>query len=305
MLTVSLLDWTVFNVIVLGLLAIDLFLSRKVVEVPVKRAFLMTLIWIGLALLFNGWIYYVHGKEPAVAFFVSYLLEKSLSMDNLFVFVLIFTYFKVPEKAKYPLLFFGILGAILMRGGLIWGGILLLQSFHAVTYIFGAFLIYTGIKLFWPQEEMNFKENIIFKTCVRLLPVIQEYHGSKFFIKQAGRWVGTLLFVVLIIVEMTDLVFALDSVTAVFGITTDPYLVYTSNICAILGLRSLFFVFQGSVKKFYLLHFALAFILIFIGIKMAFAEWLTISIGQSLSVIAIALFIAIFGSWYFPRRDNS
>lgn len=291
--------WIIFNIVILFLLACDLFYSRRNPgPMSFKRATFAMCGWVGLAVCFNIWILLIFGHQAALAFFVSYMVEESLSVDNLFLFAIIFSYFKVPEDSKHDVLFFGILGAIVMRAGLIWGGLTLLSTFHWVHYLFGVFLIYGGIKLLFPRKEIQKEENFLYKLLTKVIPILNEYRGKAFFVYQDGRWVGTLLLLVLFFVEVTDLIFALDSVTAVLGITTDPFIVYTSNISAILGLRALYFVFEGAVKRFYLLPYALATILIFIGCKMLFADWITIRIEYSLLIILAFLGIAIVGSLY-------
>lgn len=299
--------WIVFNVIVLSLLSIDLwFASKKPHRIEIKEALLTSLGWISLAFVFNVWIYFQFGKEPALAFLTGYLLEESLSVDNLFVFLLIFSHFHVPDHIKHKVLFWGILGAIIMRALLILGGILLVNMFSWMFYVFGAFLIYSGYKLaFKVEEETLLEEKWIYKFLSTHLPMTHNYHGAAFFIKESGKWLITPLFMVLVLIEMTDLIFALDSVPAILGITTDPYIVFTSNIFAILGLRSMFFILEAGMKYVHLLHYALAAILVFIGIKMMLANYFHLPVTWMLGIILSLIVAAIIGSILFPLKDES
>lgn len=299
--------WVLFNIMILGLLTFDLWYHRKSHQVTVKEALIETVIWIALALSFNGWLYYRFGDEPALNFFTGYLIEKSLSLDNLFIFLLIFSHFRVPEDLKHRVLFYGILGAIIMRALLILGGVALIHYFDWIFYLFGAFLVFTGFRMAFKDEEIKIEheKNLIYRLLLASrLPMIPSYYGEAFFIKKDGRWTGTLLLLVLIIIETTDLIFALDSIPAILAITTDPFIVYTSNLFAILGLRSLFFVIEGIMKRFYLFHYALAAILVFTGFKMLLMDFMHISTGVTLTFMIIALTIALVGSILFPKKSE-
>jgi tellurite resistance protein TerC len=233
--------WIGFNLLVLALLALDLgVFHRKVHEIQFKEALLLSAFWIAVSLLFNVGVYFVRGPHSALEFLTGYLLEKSLSVDNIFVFLLIFTYFKVPGTYQHEVLFWGILGAIIFRAIFIFGGIVLLERFHWLIYLFGAFLIFTGAKLaFEKDKEVHPEQNPVLKLFRRLMPVTGGYQGGKFFFKQGGKLFATPLFVTLLVVETTDIVFAVDSIPAILAVTRDPFIVYSSNVFAILGLRAL------------------------------------------------------------------
>ncbi len=297
--------WIIFNLLIAIVLGIDLVRSyRSPHAMSVKEALLASAGWIGLALLFNGWIYWRFGSEPALAFFTGYLLEKSLSVDNLFVFLLIFAHFKVPETAKHHVLFCGVLGAIVMRALLILGGIALTHQFEWIFLIFGVFLIITGARLAFKQEsEAELETNRIYRYLKKTIP-FTSYHGNRFFVLQNGGLFATPLLAVLFLIEITDVIFAFDSVPAILGITQDPFIAYTSNIFAVLGLRSLFFGLQGVMGAFYLLHYALAFILVFIGSKMLLAPIVHIPIGITFLVLITTLFCGVAGSLLFPRKTS-
>jgi tellurite resistance protein TerC len=301
----SFLPWILFSLFILAMLAIDLGLfHRKSHEVGMKEAIVWSGIWIGLALLFNLGIYFIQGSETALAFTAGYLIELSLSVDNLFVFLLIFSTFKVPRANQHEVLFWGIIGALVMRIIFIVIGIEIIRYFHWTIYILGVFLIYTAIKFIRNKgTEIHPEQNPVLKFLHRHMPVLPEYHEDHFFIKKSGKRYATQLFVVLVLIEATDVVFALDSIPAIFGITTDPFIVYTSNVFAILGLRSLFFVLSHAMQFFHYLHEALAFILFFIGTKMLLSAFYTIPIGITLAVIGTALLIAIIASLIKRRRQ--
>lgn len=296
--------WVGFIVFVLAMLAIDLgVFQRKVHAISMKEAAGWTIAWITLALIFNVVVYFWRGGEIAAAFFTGYIIEKALSVDNLFVFALIFTFFGVPREYQHGVLFWGILGALIMRGVFIAAGATLLEHFHWVMYLFGAFLVFTGIKLAQHQETTIYPDrNPLVRLLRKLMPVTDVYHGGKFFIRQAGRLVATPLLVVLLVVESTDVVFAIDSIPAVFAITRDPFIVYTSNVFAILGLRALFFLLAGALDKFYYLKTALAVILVFVGVKMLVADVFKIPVAISLLVIAGLLAAAIVASLRRAQR---
>lgn len=306
--------WLGFNLFVLALLALDLgVFHRKAHVVSVKEAAIWSVVWIGLALLFNAGLYFFwntfspssaySNSEAALAFFTGYLIEKSLSVDNIFVFVLIFSYFAVPAAYQHRVLFWGIIGALLMRAVLIAIGATLLKEFHWIIYVFGAFLIFTGIKMArHRQEQLQPERNPVIRLFRRLMPVTQEYHGEKFFIRRGGTLLATPLFLVLLMVESTDLVFAVDSIPAIFAVTNDPFIVYTSNVFAILGLRSLYFVLAGIMHKFQYLKLGLSVVLTFVGLKMVLTDVYKIPTGVSLGVIATILTVAIVASLWRARQ---
>jgi tellurite resistance protein TerC len=296
--------WAGFTVFVLLMLAVDLgVFHRRAHAVSLKEAIAWSAVWIALALLFNVGVYVWRGSETALEFLTGYLIEKSLSVDNIFVFVLLFSAFQVPAASQHRVLFWGILGALVLRGMLILTGSALLEEFHWVIYLFGAFLVFTGIKMAAHRnEEQHPENNPLVKWVGRLIPVTGRYEGNRFFVWRAGRWMATPLLLVLVAVESTDLLFAVDSIPAIFAVTRDAFIVYTSNVFAILGLRSLYFVFAGIVAKFYYLKAALSAILIFVGVKMLIAEVYKIPVGLSLAVIASTLALAILASWRRARR---
>ena len=287
---------------------IDLgLLQRKDKDVKIKEALWWSAFWIGLAMLFNLGIYLWRGKEASLQFFTGYLIELSLSVDNLFVFVLIFMYFKVPSQYQHKVLFWGIIGAQVMRGLLIGLGVALIAKFHWIIYLFGIFLVITGVKMGFQKEEMEVRpeRNILVRLVKKLIPVTAGYHGSKFFLKLEGRRYATLLFIVVIVVETTDLLFALDSIPAIFAITTDPFIVYTSNIFALLGLRSLYFALAGLMNLFHYLKIGLSIVLTFIGVKMLLVEIFPIPIGITLGVVGGVLLLSIAASIYWPVKKEA
>lgn len=286
-----------FNLIIFTLLGFDLYRSyRNPHRIDIKEAIITSCIWISLAFLFNGWIYLTLGSSAALDFLTGYLIEKSLSIDNLFIFILIFAHFKVPEQAKHLVLFYGVLGAIIMRALLIWAGIELVGHFQWIFFFFGLFLIIAGIRLAIKREsEEELEESFTYRLLKKMIP-FTGYHGIAFFVKQQGQWMATPLFAALLLIEISDLIFALDSVPAIFGITTDPFIVYTSNIFAILGLRSLYFVLEKLIQTFHLLHYALAFILIFIGTKMMIADFVKIPTWATFMVLIVSITLAMLAS---------
>lgn len=308
--------WIGFNLFVLAMLALDLgVFHRHAHVVSVKEAAVWSVVWIGLALVFNTGIYFFwdqlaptstySNREAALAFFTGYLIEKSLSVDNIFVFVLIFTYFAVPAAYQHRVLFWGILGALVMRAILIAVGAALLKEFHWIIYVFGAFLIFTGIKMARHRnEELHPERNPVVRLFRRLMPVTDQYSGERFFVRQAGRLAATPLFLVLLMVESTDLIFAVDSIPAIFAVTSDPFLVYTSNVFAILGLRSLYFVLAGMMHKFHYLKIGLSVVLTFVGLKMVLIDVYKIPTAVSLGVIASILMVAVVASLYRAQRNT-
>jgi tellurite resistance protein TerC len=297
--------WISFNVFISLLIGFDLWrFYRHPHSISVREALLTTNFWILLAFIFNGWIYFTFGTGPALDFFTGYLLEKSLSIDNLFIFLLIFSHFKVPETAKHQVLFYGVLGAIVMRALLIWAGIELVSHFDWIFIVFGLFLIFTGIHLAFKKEsEEEVEKSYSYRFLQKCIP-LTSYQGNAFFVKVSERWMATPLLAVLILIETTDLVFALDSVPAILGITTEPFIVYTSNIFAILGLRSIFFALEGIMKIFHLLHYALAFILVFIGTKMMLIDIIHIPTWVTLTLLVCTLTAAVIGSLLYPSKST-
>jgi tellurite resistance protein TerC len=306
--------WVGFNVFVLALLALDLgVFHRKAHVVSVKEAAIWSVVWISLALTFNAGLYFFWdsispasgytNSEAALAFLTGYLIEKSLSVDNIFVFVLIFSYFAVPPVYQHRVLFWGILGALVMRGILIAVGATLISEFHWIIYIFGAFLIFTGVKMAVHRNQaMKIDHNPLVRLFRRMMPVTDGYEGEKFFVRRAGVLMATPLFLALLLVESTDLVFAVDSIPAIFAVTDDPFLVYTSNVFAILGLRSLYFVLAGVMDKFYYLKLGLSAVLTFVGVKMVLVDLYKIPVAVSLGVIASILTAAVVASLLGARR---
>jgi tellurite resistance protein TerC len=254
-------------------------------------------VWITLAMIFNAGLYLFAGTEPALQFFTGYVIEKSLSVDNIFVFVLLFTYFKVPAPYQHRVLFWGVLGALVMRGTLIGLGVVLLETFHWIIYLFGAFLIFTGIRMaFHKATELHPEHHPGLRLVRRVVPVTNDYERDRFIVRRAGQVLVTPLLLVLLVVETTDLIFAVDSIPAIFAVTRDPFLVYTSNIFAILGLRSLYFVFANVMGKFSYLKLGLAVVLSYVGVKMVLADIYHIPTALSLAVIAVVLAAAVVAS---------
>lgn len=271
-----------------------------------KEALLWSAFWISIALIFNVGIYYCCGYEAALSFFTGYLIEKSLSVDNLFVFLMIFSYFKTPSHLQHKVLFWGILGAICMRALFISAGIVLIHYFEGILYIFALFLIYAGIGMLFKKDEneVNPKQNPVIKWIQKTLPITKDYAGNKFFVRHVSGISATPLFVVLVAIEISDVIFALDSIPAILAITRDPFIVYTSNILAILGLRSLFFALAHLISLFHYLNYALSFILTFIGIKMLLADFILIPTLMALGVTFLSLGIAIIFSILYPKHKN-
>jgi tellurite resistance protein TerC len=335
--------WISFFVLVLAALAVDLGIANRNSHAPTRReTFAWSAVWISLALLFNGFVYWMvnnHFNNHDLAltktkeFFTGYLIELSLSVDNLFVFLLIFNYFKVPKKYQHRVLFWGIFMALVLRMVMIFAGAELVEKFHWVLYVFGAFLVYTGIKMLREDDDFNPEENAVVKFTTRFVRISKHYDGEKFFVTMDGKRTGTLLLLVLIVINVVDLVFAVDSIPAIFGITTDKFIVYTSNIFAILGLRTFFFLLLDMAEKFHLLKYGLAFVLSFIGVKMLLpllAEGLIMVLGQdnhsatanflhrflnhdfdqtvinlSLATVVVALILSIILSLMFPAKEKA
>ena len=293
------LFWILFNAFVLLMLALDLgVFHRKSHEVSLREALTWTGVWIFLALVFNGILYYWKGQQQALEFFTGYLVEKALSVDNIFVFIMIFTYFQVPSKYQHKVLFWGIIGALIMRIIFIFAGAALIQKFHFTIYVFGALLIYTGYKMFFHNNtKIEPDKNPVIRFFKRFMPVTPGLQGDKFFVKMDGKRFATPLFLVLILIETTDLIFAVDSIPAILAITQDQFIVYTSNVFAILGLRSLYFALAGVVNRFWLLSYGLAVVLVFVGIKMLLVDVYKIPIELSLAFIASVITLSVILSF--------
>lgn len=306
MIDIGLKGWVLFNSAVILMLLLDLgVFNRKAKKVTVRAALYWTAFWIAISMVFNGFVFDHFGNEAGLDFFTGYILEKSLSVDNLFVFLLIFNYFKVPAKLQHRVLFLGILGALVLRGVFIYLGATLVQQFHWVLYIFGAFLVFSGFKLFFLDDDDDQNpENAIVRAARRRLKVTDKFHGEKFFVKLDGVRYATPLFLVLIAVETSDVLFAVDSIPAIFGVTQDPFIVYTSNVMAILGLRSLYFALAGLLEYFHYLNTGLAAVLIFIGVKMLSENYIEIGDAVELGVIAMILLISVVASVLFPKKQD-
>jgi tellurite resistance protein TerC len=304
--------WIGFNALVLLLLALDLgVFNRKAHTVSVKEALGWSAVWVSLAIGFGLWIGSSMGRQSMLEFYAGYLVEQALSVDNLFVFILVFGYFRIPPALQHRVLFWGILGALLMRGAMIGAGAILIAKFHAIIYIFGAFLVYTGFKMaFGGESEVEPESNPVIRLLRRVLPITTRFHGQAFFVREpitpggAVKLVATPLFIVLMLVETTDVVFALDSIPAIFGVTRDPFLVYTSNVFAILGLRSMYFVLANVIGKFHLLKYGLSIVLSFVGVKMLISERWPIPIGISLGIVAGVLVSSILLSLVIPPQPK-
>lgn len=297
--------WIGFNLFVFLMLALDLGVFHKNAhEIKFKEAITWSIVWIILALIFNAGIWKFFGKVPAIEFLTGYVVEKSLSIDNIFVFLLIFGAFQVPAMYQHRVLFYGILGALILRGIFIFAGVALIEKFHWIIYVFGVFLIYTGFKIARDKgTKVNVEDNSILKFAKKFIPFTTNYHGKKFFIRENGKKLATPLMLVLILVEFTDVIFAVDSIPAILAITKDPFIVYTSNVFAILGLRSLYFALAGSLKYFSYLHYGLAVILSYVGVKMLIADFYKIDPFLSLGVIALILGASIAASFIWKKEE--
>ncbi len=294
--------WLLFAGVVLVSLTLDLaVLNRKSHEIRLREALWTSAFWVALALAFSGWILYARGHRPALEFLTGYLIELSLSVDNLFVFLLLFTYFSVPSRYQHRVLFWGILGAVVFRLAFIFAGVALLNRFHWLLYLFGAILVWSGVKMARQHEtEVHPERNPVLALLRRFLPITRDYHGGSFFVRNEGLF-ATPLLVVLVMVETTDLVFAVDSIPAVLAITRDPFIVFTSNVFAILGLRALFFSLAGVMRLFHYLHYGLAFILVFVGGKMLVSHWVEVPIPVTLGVVMLTLVVCVIASIANPR----
>ncbi len=297
--------WIGFSLFLIIMLALDLGVFHKhshVVEF--KESIIWSCIWIGLALIFNGGIFYFAGYTKGMEFLTGYLIEKSLSIDNIFIIALIFSYFGVPREYQHRVLFWGVIGALIMRAILIALGSTLIKEFSWIIYIFGAFLVITGVKMYFQnQQSIHPDKNPLVRLFKKFFTVSTEYSGEKFFIKEKGKLIATPLFIVLLLVETTDLIFAVDSIPAIFAITQDTFIVFTSNAFAILGLRSLYFALSGVIHKFYYLKAGLSVILVFVGIKMILIDIYKIPIGISLGFITLVIVISVYASLKKNKRE--
>ncbi len=308
----NLWGWIGFNVVVLAILALDLgLLHRRSSKVSLKEAATWSAVWVALSLGFALAVYRTMGKESGLEFLTGYLIEYALSVDNIFVFVLIFTYFGVPEKYQHRVLFWGIVGALVLRGVMIVAGSALVTRFAWTLYIFGAFLVFTGLRMALQKDEdvYNPERDPILRLARRLVPVTDDYHGDKFFVRQEekkarSRYAATPLFIVLLIVDTTDIIFATDSIPAIFAVTRDPFIIYTSNICAVLGLRALYFLLASVVDKFVYLKLGLSLVLVFIGAKMLLEHFVHLPIVVSLGVVGAVLAVSIVASLRWPRTGH-
>ncbi|KAB2925806.1 MAG: TerC family protein [Bacteroidetes bacterium] len=309
--------WIGFNVFVLAMLALDLGVFHRTAHVvKMKEALTWSAVWIALALVFNVLIYYYWdwmspesgytNKEAALAFLTGYLIEKSLSVDNVFVFLMVFTYFQVPSLYQHKVLFWGILGALVMRAIFIFAGVAMITKFHWTIYLFGALLIVTGIKMLTQKDKkMDPEKNPVIKAFRKWFPVSKEYHGDHFFAKIDGRRVATPMFVVLLFIETTDVIFAVDSIPAILAITSNPFIVYTSNVFAILGLRALYFALAGIMNLFHYLSYGLSVILVFVGSKMMLVDLYKIPVDVSLMVVMGILALSVLASKLFPPKEKA
>ena len=303
---IGMIFWVIFGVVIGTSIILDLFVfHRQAHEVRFREALAWALAWITLAAQFNLGIYFWHGKQRAVEFLAAYLVELSLSVDNLFVFLVIFTYFRVPAAYQHRVLFWGVIGALMMRAVFIMAGLTLLNLFHWMVYVFGTILLLTALRLMLkPSEEVEIERNLILRVARRLMPITPDYRGQRYFVRWHGRLAATPLFIVLLMVESTDLLFALDSIPAALAISRDPFIVYTSNAFAVLGLRSFYFVLARFIGAFAYLHYGLSVILAFIGVKMLLSPVYAIPVGWSLGVIVAILAVTVALSLLFPPKNQ-
>jgi TerC family integral membrane protein len=299
--------WIGFNILVLALLALDLFIfNKKPHEITTREATITYVAWVTIALAFGIGLHFLGGAEKGLEYFAGYLIEVTLSVDNMFVFVLIFGFFRVPLRYQHRVLFWGIFGALVMRGVMIAAGSYLIHHFHWILYVFGAFLVFSGIRMaMHKDEEIHPEKNPVIRLVRRLFPVTKDYHAEHFFVRQdGGQLAATPLFVVLALVETTDLLFAVDSIPAVFAVTSDPFIVYSSNVFAILGLRALYFILADVMDKFHYLKLGLSVVLVFVGVKMLAADVYKIPIAASLGIIVLVLGTSVAASFLWPRTDD-
>jgi len=300
----SIYAWIGFLVFVLGVLGLDLgIFHKKSHSVGFKESMAWSAVWIALAMAFAGIIYFWKGQDDFMLFLTGYVIEKSLSVDNLFVFLLIFSFFKIPNQYQHKVLFYGILGALIMRAAFIYGGIAILQKFTWVIYLFGAFLVFSGIKMLMPQsDEHDLEKSWVIRWTKKIFPTSPHFHDDRFFVHVDRKWHITPLFITLIFVEFSDLVFAIDSIPAIIGITSDPFLVFTSNVFAILGLRSLYFALKGFADIFHYLKYGLSIILMFIGVKMLISHYYHMPVSITMGVIFGVLSISVVASLASHKR---
>lgn len=299
--------WAIFSIFVVFMIYLDLFVyHRKARVVLVKESLIWSAAWVVLTLIFNMWLYYYAGSEKALNFFTGYLIERSLSIDNLFVFLIIFNYFKVPHHHQHNVLFWGIIGALVIRGVFIVMGVALVEKFHWMIYLFGIFLIYTGIKMVTEKDiKIEPDKNPVVRLFRKFFPVTADYVDEKYFVKRHGRHWATPMFVTLLVVAVTDVVFAVDSIPAILAITRDPFIVYSSNVFAVLGLRAFYFALAAIMDMFCYLSYGLAIILVFIGGKMLLQDLIHIQVGVTLGVVSVILFVSIFYSIIRPSKRKS
>ena len=297
--------WGGFLVLIVAMLALDLgVLHRKPHAVGTREALTWSVVWVSAALLFNVGVYFWFGPQRAVEFLTGYLIEKALSVDNIFIFLVIFSYFAVPAEYQHRVLFWGVLGAVVFRAIFVVLGAALLQTFHWIIWVFGGFLILTGIKILMQKnEEVHPERNPLIRLFRRFVPTVSEYHGARFWITQNGRRYATPLLLVLLTVEVTDIIFAVDSIPAIFAVTSDPFIVFTSNIFAILGLRALYFLLAGVVDRFQYLKVGLGLVLAFVGTKMVISEWYKIPAGVSLVIVVSILAASVIVSLLKPPAE--
>ena len=298
--------WILFNLFVLVMLVLDLgVFHRRNHVVKFREALLWSAMWIALAAIFAVIVYFWHGRGPSLEFVTGYVIELSLSVDNLFVFLLIFRYFQVPTVHQHKVLFWGILGALIMRAVFILAGVGLIRQFHWIIYVFGALLVYSGIKLFRQENaEIHPEKNPLLRLFRRWIPVTKDYEGAKFFVRRPGLY-ATPLFIVLLVVETTDVLFAVDSIPAILAITLDAFIVYTSNVFAILGLRSMYFALAGMMELFHYLHYGLSLVLIFVGGKMLVSHYYQIPTEIALGTVAGILIISVVASMVHPKKAKA
>ncbi len=297
--------WIIFNIFVLAMLALDLgVFNRRAHSVRFREALGWSLMWVGLALAFAVFVFFWHGRRESLEFVTGYVIELSLSVDNLFVFLMIFRYFRVPAERQHKVLFWGILGALIMRGIFILAGVSLIRRFEWIVYVFGAMLVYSGIRLLRQGDaEIHPEKNPVLRVFRRLVPVTKDYEGGKFFVRRGGLY-ATPLIVVLLVVETTDVLFAVDSIPAVLAITLNAFIVYTSNVFAILGLRSMYFALAGMMDVFHYLHYGLSVVLIFVGLKMIAAHYVEIPTVLALGIVVAVLGMSVLASVVFPRKEG-
>jgi len=304
----GLLAWTLFNLLVLGVLVLDLgVFNRKSHVVGFREALLWNVVWTAFGLAFGALVFRLYGHQAGLEYLTGYVVERALSFDNIFVFVVVFAYFRIAPEYQHRVLYWGILGALVMRGVLILAGAALVMAFHWVLYLFGAFLLYSGIQLLVKSDESPHPErNPVIRLVKRILPVDENEQGKRFLVKRGGRWHATTLLIVLVVLETTDLVFALDSIPAIFGVTRDPFIVYTSNVMAILGLRAMYFLLAAMMSQFRFLRHGLSLVLVFIGLRMLADPWIEIPTVAMLLVVCGILAAAVVASLLFkPKPDGA